>query len=372
MAEHDLVDYLVMTRAKGASDLHISAGAAPKMRLHGGLQPLSDKVFSAEETQKLIYAVMKETQRARLQHDLELDFAVDVENVGRFRANASFALGAASANFRFIPSEIPDLSTLGHSPMVEKWCDTRSGLILITGTSGSGKSHTLASMAQTIANRHNKNIVSIEDPVEFIFQQGRSLVHQREVGADTHGFAEAMRSALRQDANVIIVGEMRDEETIRTAMTAAETGHLVIGTLHTSDASTAISRIVDAYPEERQRFVCTQIAATLLGVVCQHLLPGKGMEGLVLASELMVVNMGIASCIRNRRLPQIAGLIQIGAADGMHTMDDSLLELLLADRITLHDALKHATDEQQLLEHFQLAQKEPRKSWFGRMMGGKK
>jgi len=370
MAQHDLVDYLMMSRQKGASDLHIAVGAPPTMRLFGTLQPLTEGLLTAEDTRRIVLGVLKENQRARLEHDWELDFAVDVESVGRFRANARYALGSVEANFRHIPAIIPDLETLGHSPTVSQWCTAKAGLILVTGTSGSGKSHTLASMAQTIARQRCTNIISIEDPIEFLYQQGHSLVHQREVGTDTQSFANALRSALRQDANVIIVGEMRDEETIRTAMTAADTGHLVIGTLHTADAPSSINRILDAYPEERQRFVCTQLAASLVGVVCQHLLPGKGMAGLVLASELMVVNMGIASCIRDRRLSQIPGLIQIGSADGMHTRDDSLLELLLDDRISMPDALTHATDEKQFIEHFKERQKSQKKTWFGRIIAG--
>jgi twitching motility protein PilT len=211
--------------------------------------------------------------------------------------------------------------------------------------------------------------VCIEDPTEFVFKQGYSLVHQREVGSDTQSFAHALRSALRQDADVILLGEMRDEETIRTAMTAAETGHLVIGTLHTTDAPSAISRILDAYPDERQRFVCAQLASSLLGVVCQYLLPRQGQPGLVLASELLVVNTAIASCIRDRRISQIPGMMQIGSADGMHTIDDSLLELLLDERISLDDALSHCTEQTYFRQQYEASKKQKRKTWFNRMMG---
>ena len=341
MAQYDLVDYLIHARQKGASDLHITPGSAPMARIFGALQPLGEEALTGADVRDLIYGILKESQRSRLEHEWELDFALEVETVGRLRGNASFVLGNVEASFRYIPSEIRELPELGHSPVVEQWCQAKAGLVLVTGTSGSGKSTTLASMTQTIARQRCANIVSIEDPIEFVFSQGNSLVHQREVGADTQSYSQALRSALRQDADVIVVGEMRDEETIRTAMTAADTGHLVIGTLHTTDAPSAISRILDAYPEERHRFVGAQLAASLKGIVCQYLLPRRGAAGLVLASELMMVNNAIASCIRDRRLSQIPSLMQLGAADGMHTIDDSLLELVLGERIALGDALDH-------------------------------
>jgi twitching motility protein PilT len=253
--------------------------------------------------------------------------------------------------------------------VVDRWCDERAGLVLVTGASGEGKSTTLASMAQTIARRRSVNIVSIEDPIEFVHSQGRSLVNQREVGSDAQSFASALKNALRQDADVILVGELRDTDTIQTAITAAETGHLVIGTMHTNDAPTAIGRVLDAFPKEGQEFVGAQLAWSLLGVVCQYLLPRSDQSGLVLATELLTVNSGIAACIRDRRLSQIPGLIQIGGADGMHTVDDSLIELLLADRISLIDALAHARDPNFVKEEFQKALKSQRKGWFAGMFG---
>src|SRR5438094_10252906 len=268
------------------------------------------------------------------------------------------------ANFRQSPAECRGRKSLGHCPVVDKWCDASAGLVLVTGASGEGKSTTLASMAQTIANRRSVNIVSIEDPIEFVHSQGRSLVNQREIGSDARDFASALKNALRQDADVILVGELRDLDTIQTALTAAETGHLVIATMHTNDAPTAIGRILDAFPKEGQQFVGAQLAWSLLGVVCQYLLPRTDQSGLVLATELMTVNSGIEACIRDRRLSQIPGLIQIGSADGMHTVDDSLIELLLADRISLMDALAHARDPNFVKEQFQQALKSQRKGWF--------
>jgi twitching motility protein PilT len=224
-------------------------------------------------------------------------------------------------------------------------------------------------MAQTVARRRSVNIVSIEDPIEFVHSQGRTLVNQREVGSDARDFASALKNALRQDADVILVGEMRDTETIKTAITAAETGHLVIGTMHTNDAPTAIGRVLDAFPKDGQQFVGSQLAWSLLGVVCQYLLPRSDQPGLVLASELMTVNSGIEACIRDQRLSQIPGLIQIGGGDGMHTVDDSLIELLLAGRISLMDALAHARDPNFVKEQFQQALKSQKKGRFAGMFG---
>src|SRR5213595_239047 len=353
MKEHDLIDFLALAAERGTSDLHLTAGAPPMMRVAGVMQPLTEEPLSAEDTRRLVIDALKEGQRAKLENEWQLDFALQVEGIGRFRGNACYVSGAIEANFRRIPFEVGDLKSLGHSPVVDKWCDERAGLILLTGASGEGKSTTLASMAQTIAKRRSVNIVSIEDPIEFVHSQGRSLVNQREIGSDARDFASALKNALRQDADVILVGEMRDTATIQTAITAAETGHLVIATMHTNDAPTAIGRIIDAFPTEGQQFVGAQLAWSLLGVVCQYLLPRTDQPGLVLATELLTVNSGIEACIRDRRLSQIPVLIQIGGADGMHTLDDSVIQLLVAARINLMDALVHARDPNFVKEHLQ-------------------
>jgi twitching motility protein PilT len=366
MEKHDLIDFLVLAAQQGASDLHLTAGAPPMIRVAGAIKSVSEDaaVLSPDDTRRLVVETLKDGQRAKLENEWQLDFALQVGDLGRFRGNACYVSGAIEANFRRIPSEIGDLKSLGHSPVVDKWCDEERGMILVTGASGEGKSTTLASMAQTIANRRSVNIVSIEDPIEFVHSQGRSLVNQREVGADARDFASALKNALRQDADVILVGELRDTETIQTALTAAETGHLVIGTMHTNDAPTAIGRILDAFPKEGQQFVGAQLAWSLLGVVCQYLLPRSDHTGLVLATELMTVNSGIEACIRDHRLSQIPGLIQMGHPDGMHTVDDSLIELLIADRISLMDAMAHARDSNFVKEEFQKALKSQRKGWF--------
>ena len=369
MKEHDLIDLLVLAAEQGASDLHLTAGAPPMTRVAGVIKPLTEDPLSAEATRRLVIDTLKEGQRSKLENEWQLDFALQVGDLGRYRGNACYVSGAIEANFRRIPSEVGDLKSLGHSPVVDKWCDERTGMVLVTGASGEGKSTTLASMAQTIANRRSVNIVSIEDPIEFVHSQGRSLVNQREIGSDATSFGAALKNALRQDADVILVGEMRDAETIQTAITAAETGHLVIGTMHTNDAPTAIGRIIDAVPKEGQQFVSAQLAWSLLGVVCQYLLPQSGQAGLVLATELLVVNSGVEACIRAGRLSQIPGLIQIGGADGMHTVDDSLIELLLADRISLMDALVHARDPEFVQKEFKQALQSKRKGWFAGIFG---
>jgi len=368
MKKQDLIDFLVLANERGASDLHLTAGSPPMLRVAGVIQPLTEEPLTAEDTRRLVVDTLKEGQRSRLETEWQLDFALQVGNLGRYRGNACYVCGAIEANFRHIPSEVGDLKSLGHSPVVDRWCDEERGLILVTGASGEGKSTTLASMAQTIARRRSVNIVSIEDPIEFVHSQGRTLVNQREVGSDARDFASALKNALRQDADVILVGEMRDVETIQTAITAAETGHLVIGTMHTNDAPTAIGRIIDAFPQEGQQFVAAQLAWSLLGVVCQYLLPRSGQTGLILATELMIVNSGIEACIRERRISQIPGLIQIGATEGMHTVDVSLIELLLAERISLMDAMAHARDPNFVKEEFQKALKAQRKGWFSGML----
>src|SRR6184192_4502622 len=310
MKQHDLIDFLVLAAEQGDSDLHLTAGAPPMMRVASVIKPLTEEPLSAEDTRRLVVDALKEGQRTKLENDWQLDFALQIDDLGRFRGNACYVSGAIEANFRHIPSQIGDLKSLGHSPVVDRWCDERAGLVLVTGASGQGKSTTLASMAQTIANRRSVNIVSIEDPIEFVHSQGRSLVNQREIGSDARDFASALKNALRQDADVILVGEMRDTDTIQTALTAAETGHLVIATMHTNDAPTAIGRVLDAFPKDGQQFVASQLAWSLLGVVCQFLLPRSEGGGLILATELMTTNSGIEACIRDRRFSQI----QIGRA----------------------------------------------------------
>jgi twitching motility protein PilT len=339
MPAHDLIDYLGMICQLGGSDLHLSAGAPPMMRLNGIMQPLIDDVLDADDCRDLMLGAIKESQRAKLEQDWELDFAFDVENIGRFRGTAFYSTSHVEGSFRHVPSVIPALADLGHGRTVEEMCLAEHGLILVTGVSGSGKTTTLASMVQKISKERGGHIISIEDPVEYVYQHHRGVVQQRQVGGDTKNFVNALRSALRADADVIVIGELRDLESIRIAITAAETGHLVIGTLHTTDASSTVARLLDAFPEDVQDYISSQVAHSLVGVVSQHLITRADTPGRVLASEIMCNNEGIAACIRSRRFAQIPGLIEIGGQYGMHTIDDSLAHLLKHGFITFDDAI---------------------------------
>jgi twitching motility protein PilT len=352
MRQFDLIEYLAMVVERGGSDLHLSVNAPPCMRLHGVLEALTDEILDQHDTRELVLNSLKESQRAKLEHDWQLDFAIQIENLGRFRGNACYVMGHIEANFRYVPDTIPSLVELGHGETLERLCQIRDGLILVTGVSGSGKTTTLCALTQRIAAERSANIVSIEDPIEFVFSHSRSLIRQRQVGSDTTDFPTALKSALRQDADVIVISELRDIETMRTAITAAETGHLVITTLHTTDATSTMTRIFDAFPNEQQDYVAAQLSNCLRGVICQHLLPRADQTGRVLATEILTLNSAMGRCIRDRRFAQMPGLIQIGAQDGMHTIDDSLLHLLSNDFILLDDALAHCRDKHFIRDNF--------------------
>ena len=340
----DIVDYLAATREKGGSDLHLAVGAPPAARINGELTPLEREDLDAVSCRELVLSVLKETQRSKLEREWELDFGLDVANVGRFRGNAHFCRGNLEASFRFIPHEIPDLSTLGHSPTVDKFCRARDGLVLVTGMTGAGKTTTLAAMTRRISEERSCVIVTIEDPIEFVFDHRYGLVKQRQVGQDTVSFAAGLRSALRQDPDVIVISEMRDLETIGAALTAATTGHLVIASLHTMDAPKAFDRIIDSFPPDQQSQITVQLANSLVGVVTQRLLPRADKPGRVMATDVLVSNPGIRAVLRDRRTEQIPGLMQLGANLGMHTFDDSLAHLLINGHITLEEALANARD----------------------------
>ncbi len=344
----DLVDLLAQTVSRGGSDLHLCADAPPMARVHGGLVPLAERALTVEFCRDLVMGILTELQRARLEEDWELDFALQVQGLGRFRANAHYNRGVLEAAFRHIPQRIPDLAELGHRPSILQICGLQRGLVLVTGITGSGKSTTMASMIQHISRHRDGVIVTIEDPIEYVFQNARCLVKQREVGSDTKSFGAALRHVLRQDPDVILVGEMRDMETVGAAITAAETGHLVIATLHTIDAPKAIDRMVDAFPSDQQPQVIAQIANALEAVVAQRLLPREDTPGRALASETLVANAGVRACIRERRWEQLVGLIEIGGKEGMHTIDDDLRRLYLAGMISKEDAIANARDRGQM------------------------
>ncbi|HUF61948.1 MAG TPA: PilT/PilU family type 4a pilus ATPase [Verrucomicrobiales bacterium] len=278
-----------------------------------------------------------------MEKEWELDFALQIESVGRFRANAHYNRGNLQAAFRLIADHIASLADLGHRPIVQQLCNLREGLILVTGITGSGKSTTLAAMVEHISRLRSGVIISVEDPIEYIFQHAACIIKQREVGVDTHSFAAALRHVLRQDPDVILVSELRDLETIRTAITAAETGHLVISTLHTINAPKTLDRLIDVFPGDQQPQVIAQIANCLQAVISQRLLPRSDGSGRVLASEVMVMNHAVRACIRQRKVEQIPSLMQIGARDGMHTLDESLADLVFTGQITAEEARHHAS-----------------------------
>lgn len=347
----DIDEYLRITVENRGSDLHLSVGAPPAARIHGALAPLEDFTLSAESTRSLIYSTLSEAQRSRLETDWELDYAIEIQGLGRFRGNVHFASGHLEAVFRHIPEHIPELSSLGHSDTIESLCNERRGLILVTGITGSGKTTTLASMVKRISETRSGVIITIEDPVEFLLPHRSCLIKQREIGRDTKNFSNALRQTLRQDPDVIVVSELRDLETIRIALTAAETGHLVLATLHTIDAPQTIDRLVDVFPADQQPQIISQLANVLEGVVCQRLLPKADGSGRVLATEVMRVNYGLRSLIRDRKIEQIVGLLEIGRKEGMHTIDDSLEFLLKGGYITLEEALFQCRDRQRFMAY---------------------
>jgi len=341
----DLVELLSATIQAGGSDLHLSTDIPPMARINGSLAPLSERALTSDYCRQLVLGAINEEQRARLEEHWELDFALQIAGLGRFRANAHYSRGALEAAFRYIPENIPELEYLGHRPAVQQLCGLERGLILVTGITGSGKSTTMASMIQQISRQRDGVIVTMEDPVEYVFQNARSVVKQREVGSDTKSFISALRHVLRQDPDVILVGEMRDRETISATITAAETGHLVISTLHTIDAPKAIDRVIDAFPADQQPQIIAQLANALEAVISQRLLPREDGNGRVVATEILMANNGVRASIREQRWEQLVGLIEIGRKDGMHTIDQDLARLYLDGWISKELAIANARDQ---------------------------
>ena len=342
--EIDVIQFLASTVERGASDLHLCAGSAPMMRLHGILVPASEIVLDAETCRALVYSLFTENQRARFEETWELDFAVVVKGLGRFRSNAHYSRGVVEATFRHIPDTIPALDQLRLPPIVKQLCGLEQGLILVTGVTGSGKTTTLASMVEEINMTRSGVIVSIEDPIEYIFSHRLCRVKQREIGTDTKSFPLALKHVLRQDPDVILISEMRDLETISAAITAAETGHLVLATLHTIDAPKAVDRIVDAFPPDQQGQIVAQLANSLQAIIAQRLLPLADQSGRVVCTEVMIMNEGVRSCLRDRRFQQILSMIEIGTRDGMQTFDESVEELYQSGLITRDEAVRNVRD----------------------------
>ena len=334
---------------RGASDLHITAGTAPVIRINGDLARLDGyPSLSPEELQRMIYSILTQKQRERLEQELELDVSYSLPGKARFRVNVYFQRDAMGAAFRLIPFQIRTIEELRLPTKVEDFARIPRGLVLITGPTGSGKSTTLAALVDVVNSEQDVHIMTVEDPIEFLHQHKRSVVNQREVGHDTHSFAAALKHVLRQDPDVILVGEMRDLETISTALTAAETGHLVFATLHTQDAPQTIDRIIDVFPPFQQQQVRVQLAATLQGVVTQQLLPTADGRGRVAGVEILVATPAVRNLIREAKIHQIYSTMQAGGKHGMQTMDLSLASLVRAREITYEIAASVCHDVAEL------------------------
>lgn len=335
----EISDLLLLTVEKRASDLHITEAEPPILRIDGRLYRTEFDKLTRADLKNMIYSVLTDAQKEKFERELELDFSLALPKLDRFRVNAHLQRGSVEAAFRRVPLEVPSMESLGLPPMIQELARRPNGLVLVTGPTGMGKTTTLATMINLINAERECHIISIEDPIEFIFTNKKAIIKQREVFSDTHSFADALKHALRQDPNVIIVGEMRDLETISTALTAAETGHLVLATLHTPDAPQTVERIIDVFPPHQQQQIKLQLADCLQAVISQLLLPHASGKGRVMAAEIMVGTPGIRNLIREQEIEQIPTLMQTGSQYGMRTMDKSLKDLVQRGLITLDTAL---------------------------------
>jgi twitching motility protein PilT len=333
----DVTELLVFGVEQGASDCHLSAGEPPMIRIHGDLKKLDHPAMSREEVHALIYDIMGDAQRKTFEETHECDFSFEMGAIARFRVNVFLQRKGEGAVFRTIPTKIQTLDELGMPPILRQLCDKEKGLILVTGPTGSGKSTTLAAMVDDLNNTYEGHILTIEDPVEFVHQSKKCLVNQRELGPHTHSFANALRAALREDPDVILVGEMRDLETIQLALTAAETGHIVFGTLHTSSAPKTVDRIIDVFPPSQQSQIRAQFAESIEAVITQTLLKKKG-GGRTAALEIMTGTTAVRNLIREGKIHQIPGTMQVSQKDGMQTMDMALVNLINRGIITREEA----------------------------------
>lgn len=329
----------------GATDLHIASDSPPLMRVAGKLIPLPVPPLTATETKNLCYSLLTESQRHRFEEENELDFSFGLRGLSRFRGNLSVQKGTVGGAFRLIPYEVRGLADLGLPPVVGELTKLPRGLVLVTGPTGSGKSTTLASMIDKINRERQEHVVTIEDPIEFVHEHRKCLVNQREVFSDTHGFAEALRHVLRQDPDIVLIGEMRDLETVASALTVAETGHLVLSSLHTNSAVETINRIIDIFPSSQQPQVRAQLSLVLQGVISQQLIPRLDGRGRVLAVEVMIPNAAIRNLIREEKIHQIYSQLQVGQLKfGMQTMSQSLVDLHQRRLISYEEAMGHATE----------------------------
>ena len=346
--EFDFAEVLLHVIDHKASDLHLTAGSPPMIRQRGALNALDYPKMSPQQVREVVYSILTNDQRQRLETDWQIDFAYSIPGKARFRVNAFFQRDSIAAAFRLIPSEMPSLDSLGVPAVLREFTKKPRGFVLVTGPTGSGKSTTLAAMLDVINKERREHIMTIEDPIEFLHRHQNCIVNQRELGADAQSFGLGLKAALRQDPDVILVGEMRDLETISTALTAAETGHLVFATLHTQDTAQTVDRIVDVFPPEQQHQVRTQLSVALEGIVTQQLLPTADGLGRVAACEVLVPTPAVRNLIREGKTHQIASVLQTGSTHGMQTMDAAMADLVRKGKITRELAEQRSSTPEEL------------------------
>ena len=344
---HTLNNLLKIMNESNASDLHLTAGSSPRIRINGKLNPIDETKLSQENILHLLKEHLNKDQLKLIKDGNELDFTIGIPGVSRFRVNAFMQRANIVATFRRLPYKIPNIEELSLPQNVIDLTNKRKGLILITGGTGSGKSTTLAAMIQKISNELEGHIITIEDPIEYLYSHSKSLINQREIGIDSNSFSNALRSALRQDPDIVSIGELRDPESMGTALTIAETGHLVLATLHTNNASGTITRLVDAFPPEKQEMIRMNLSMSLLAVISQQLIPNVD-NSRSLAVEVLINTPSIKAVIRENNIHQIDNYILSGAKDGMKRMDDSILALYNEDLITKENALSYAHNSAEL------------------------
>ncbi|MEJ2110829.1 MAG: type IV pilus twitching motility protein PilT [Acidobacteriota bacterium] len=349
-----LPEMLKKTIQAGASDLHITTGTPAQFRVDGHLRTIDDTILNAADTKRLAYSVMTDSQKHFFEEKWEIDFSFGIKDLCRFRANVFNQRGNVAAVFRMIPFEIKGFETLNLPPVVEKLCEKPRGLILVTGPTGSGKSTTLAAMIDKINTERHEHILTIEDPIEFIHSHKNCIVNQREVSADTHSFAEALRVSLREDPDVVLIGEMRDLETVESALRIAETGHLTLATLHTNSAATTINRIIDVFPSSQQSQIRAQLSMVLEGILCQSLIPKSNGSGRAMAMEILIPTAAVRNLIREDKIHQIYSQMQTGQDKyGMQTFNQSLSHLALTNQISKEDAINKSSNADELKDLMQ-------------------
>ncbi|MBI4915443.1 MAG: type IV pilus twitching motility protein PilT [Acidobacteria bacterium] len=343
---HELLKVVV---EKGATDLHVTTNTPPVIRIDGALERLPLPPMTAPETKRLAYSVLTDAQKHRLEETFELDLSFGIKGLARFRANIFYQRGAVAGAFRRIPYEILGFKELGLPPIVDGLCEKPRGLVLVTGPTGSGKSTSLAAMLDKVNSEHPLHIVTIEDPIEYLHTHKKAMVNQRELHSDTQSYANALRSVLREDPDVVLIGEMRDLETVESALRIAETGHLTFATLHTNSAPQTINRIIDVFPEHQQSQIRAQLSFVLEGIICQSLLPRAGGKGRVLACEVLIPNAAVRNLIREDKVHQIYSIMQTGQLKhGMQTFNQSLATLYQRRLITLQLAMSYSSNPDEL------------------------